>query len=364
MPQPPGHHEPRIYAIYGTNPTVMAKEMLDQADVAASVPSGARISLKPNLVVSRPAAGGATTHPEIVAGIIEYFRDHGCHDIEIIESAWVGDDTARAFANCGYVDLAKKYGVVLHDLKADSSTPVPTPAGTIRICDRALAADFLVNVPVLKGHCQTRMTCALKNMKGCIPDTEKRRFHRDGLDQCIAALAAVLKPHLTLVDGICGDVDFEEGGNPVTANRMFLARDSVAMDAYGATLMGIPPAEVGYIGLAEKYGAGTMNVAAGDIVELNHPAPGTPSGASGMVAQLVRDVRADGACSACYANLVHALKRSGRRRRAQGPIHIGQGWRNARPSGIGIGDCCRGVVGTCVPGCPPTALAIVAAISE
>ena len=37
------------------------------------------------------------------------------------------------------------------------------------ICDSALALDFLINDPVLKGHCQTKITCALKNMKGLIP---------------------------------------------------------------------------------------------------------------------------------------------------------------------------------------------------
>ena len=25
--------------------------------------------------------------------------------------------------------------------------------------------DFMINVPVMKGHCQTKITCALKNMK-------------------------------------------------------------------------------------------------------------------------------------------------------------------------------------------------------
>ena len=32
--------------------------------------------------------------------------------------------------------------------------------------------DFLINVPVMKGHCQTKITCALKNMKGLIPNSE------------------------------------------------------------------------------------------------------------------------------------------------------------------------------------------------
>ena len=58
------------------------------------------------------------------------------------------------------------------------------------------------------------MTCALKNLKGCLPDREKRNFHSDGLMKPIAALGAFLKPALVIVDSICGDLNFEEGEIP------------------------------------------------------------------------------------------------------------------------------------------------------
>ena len=53
----------------------------------------------------------------------------------------------------------------------------------LNVCERAANIDFLINVPVLKGHCQTKITCALKNMKGLIPNTEKRHFHAMGLHE-------------------------------------------------------------------------------------------------------------------------------------------------------------------------------------
>ncbi|MCC8189168.1 MAG: DUF362 domain-containing protein [Planctomycetes bacterium] len=351
----------KIFAVYGSDPAEMAKRLLEAADVAAAVPAGATISLKPNLVVGRPAAGGATTHPEILAGTIEYFQDHGHTHIEIIEGSWVGDDTGRAFAACGMNDIGKRYGVQLYDLKKDAATPIETPAGRINVCQRALASDFLINLPVLKGHCQTRMTCCLKNMKGCITDGEKRRFHRDGLDECIGALATAIVPHLNIVDGICGDLDFEEGGNPVQANRMLLGADPVKLDAYVCNLMGIPPAEIGYLVLAERYGVGEMGLEERDIVELNRPVIATGVKPSGAVQRLGRDVRADQACSACYANLIHALKRMGGCR--QGPLHIGQGWRDKKITGVGIGACC-GHADAAVPGCPPSALDIVETLSR
>lgn len=35
----------------------------------------------------------------------------------------------------------------------------------MKVSKEALATDFLINLPVLKGHCQTLMTCALKDIR-------------------------------------------------------------------------------------------------------------------------------------------------------------------------------------------------------
>ncbi len=354
----------KIHAVHGSDPAGMAKLLMASAGLDRAVPAGVRISLKPNLVVSRPAAGGATTHPEILAGVIEFLLDCGHRDIEIIEGSWVGDDTARAFAVCGMNDLGKKYGVRLYDLKKDATVAKDTPAGRVNVCKRALDSGFLINLPVLKGHCQTRMTCALKNMKGCISDAEKRRFHRDGLNEWIAALAAAIVPHVSIVDGICGDLDFEEGGNPVPANRMLLGADPVKLDAYACSLMGLSPAEVGYIPLAEEYGAGETGVEELDIVHVNEPVVVPGAKTTGTIRGLAKYLNADQACSACYANAVHAMKRLEERGAARGlpPLFIGQGWQGKTCDGVGIGRCAKGSRGN-VPGCPPAALDIVEALS-
>ena len=89
--------------------------------------------------------------------------------------------TDRGFRVCGYDRVGEQYGVPLCDLKKDRTRTVDTPLRPMEICCRALDADLLIDLPVLKGHCQTRMTCALKNCKGCLPDREKRRFHAEGL---------------------------------------------------------------------------------------------------------------------------------------------------------------------------------------
>ena len=261
----------RIYEIFGTNAHAMTRALMESAGAACKIPSGASVALKPNLVVAASPETGATTHAGVLSGAIEYLRDHGFRDISIIEGSWVGDDTGRAFRAAGYEAVGKKYGVPLFDLKRDKTRRVDTPLRPMDICCRALDADYLINLPVLKGHCQTAMTCALKNCKGCLPDREKRRFHAEGLMRPIAALAAALRPELTIVDSLCGDLDFEEGGNPVPTGRMLLGEDPVQLDAYGCRLMGLALEQAPYIQMAEAWGAGSTRLEEGDVVRLNEP---------------------------------------------------------------------------------------------
>ncbi len=352
----------KIYQIYGQDAHAMTLSLLEASNAIDRVPAGGSVALKPNLVIAGMPESGATTHAGVLSGAIEYFRDHGVQDISVIEGSWVGDETLRAMRRAGYDKVCRTYDVPFYDLKKDRTRPVNTPAGKIDVCCRALDAGLLVDLPVLKGHCQTVMTCALKNLKGCLPDREKRRFHAMGLTRPIAALGAALKPRLIIVDSICGDLNFEEGGTPVQTNRMYLGTDAVQLDAYSASLMGLSLSQVPYIGLAEEYGGGRASFDEGDIVNLNEPsaAAGYPK-PSGVVAQLTRRVRQDRACSACFANLVRALYASGYGKDLD--ICIGQGWQGKAFEGLGIGKCCRGAT-RCVMGCPPTAEAIANALED
>lgn len=266
-----------ILRSYGTDYKNMTKELLEAAAAAEAirVKCGSqsagrkiRIGIKPNLVCPTPADFGGTTHPEIVAGIIEYLLEHGFHsdEIEILEGSWVGDKTEEAFEYCGYNALRQEYGVKLTDTQKDKDIVSRDCAGLkLSICRHALELDYLINVPVLKGHCQTRITCALKNMKGLIPNSEKRRFHSLGLHEPIAHLNTVLKPDLIVIDHICGDPDFEEGGNPLTKSCIMTAQDPVLTDAYTAKVLGYETTDIDYITIAERLGVGSADLRAACI---------------------------------------------------------------------------------------------------
>ena len=181
----------QIWKLYGTDFTGMTKKLLEETELAALIgDKKTRIGIKPNLVVPSPAEFGGTTHPEVVAGIVEYLQEHGFENITIVEGSWVGDRTSEAYEYCGYRALCQKYGVPFVDGQKEKYHAVDCAGMKLNIINAVDRIDFLINVPVIKGHCQTRVTCALKNLKGLLPNSEKSRFHRMGLHKPIAHLQA------------------------------------------------------------------------------------------------------------------------------------------------------------------------------
>lgn len=346
-----------LYVLYGRHDEEMARVLLGRLDVARKIAALGKqrplVGIKPNLVVAQPAEWGATTSPGLVRGVVSYLLENGVNNLVIMESSWVGECTKQAFASCGYLEISREFGVPLLDLKDEPGVPVRAAEMEISVCRAALQADYLINMPVLKAHCQTKMTCALKNLKGCIPDSEKRRFHRLGLHRPIAALNKALRSHLVLADALNGDLCHEEGGTPVGMDRIIACHDPVLADVYAAELLGYRPEDIPYLGLAAELGVGSASLAAGAVIELNRGTGITGPQREREAAGLQQWISEQQACSPCFGSLIHALHRL----REQGKltfraqIGVGQGFRG-RHGRIGVGECTAGF--DChVPGCPP-----------
>ena len=250
-----------IIQIQGMEYKEMTKQLLNKCALATLIPSKVSlIGIKPNLVAPVPAEFGGTTHPEVVAGIIEYLQENGFTNLQIMEGSWVGDKTEESFEVCGYRMLSEQYGVPLIDAQKEKSMPVQCGDMELQICECAKKVDFMINVPVMKGHCQTKITCALKNMKGLLPNKEKRHFHAMGLHRPIAHLGLGIHQDFILVDNICGDLDFEDGGNPFIMNRLFAGLDPVLIDAYVCAELHYKPEDVPYVKMAEELGVGSADL--------------------------------------------------------------------------------------------------------
>ena len=351
----------QIYVVSGTEYKAMTRQILTVCRLADLIGGrGTRIGIKPNLVSASEASYGATTHPEIVEGIIEYLQERGFSNIVMLESSWVGGRTRDAYTLCGYDRIEEKYGVPFYDLQKDSSFSCDCAGMDISVCSHVKDIDFLINVPVVKGHCQTKITCALKNLKGLIPGREKRRFHSMGLHKPIAHLNAGIRQDFIVADNICGDLDFEDGGNPVVMNRILAGRDPVLMDAYVCHLMHYEVDEVPYIRMAEKLGVGCADILKADICMAQEDEEGFKEALSSLpisrkVVEVSDNVEEVESCSACYGYLIPALtklKEEGLLSNLHEKICIGQGFRD-KTGHLGVGHCTSHFLNH-VEGCPPT----------
>lgn len=362
-----------IYRLNSSNQTrdlrILTEKLLDTACLEEMLPKNrkSRIGIKPNLVVARPAHEGATTHPDIAAGVIIYLKKRGYHNLVILEGSWVGDSTVKAFSKCGYTNLSLEFNVQLFDTQKDSVITRKIEDYKLSICSVMETIDYLINLPVLKGHCQTRYTGALKNLKGCIPDSEKRRYHSNGLHEPIARLNQLISQDFIVMDGICGDPTFEEGGSPSSMNRILCSADPVLLDSYGAALLGYTPDEIPY--LTKSSALGTGNLWDGDesaVLEVNSHEGSASVDPDPELARLKQRIDDREACSSCYAALISALRQKGQ---AADPIEgiqsiegiqyaVGRYFRSGELPGhashsIGIGTCTSRFPRS-VPGCPPT----------
>lgn len=173
-----------------------------------------------------------------------------------------------------------------------------------------------------------------------------------GLHKPIAHLNAGIRQDFIVIDHICGDLSFEEGGSPVTRNCIMAAVDPVLVDSYVCSLLGYETEEVEYIGLAESLGVGSSDLSQMRLITCEgEPYEDLPARGILDVSYAVDEVDS---CSACYGVLIPVLgrlKTEGLLDRLPGRIAIGQGHRG-RKGLLGIGNCTSGF-DICVKGCPP-----------
>ncbi len=142
---------------------------------------------------------------------------------------------------------------------------------TIRNCD------FLVNVPVLKIHTGTAITCCLKNYVGAAPReayAAPGRWTNAGLhqqhslegrqDSFICDLASFHPPDYNVLDGIRGlQYNAHNNGRPdqtVRSNLILAGEDPVAIDAVAAYLTGFNPWDLDYLHMAAQRDMGTFEM--------------------------------------------------------------------------------------------------------
>jgi len=252
----------RVAIIKGPDPTettVKALESLKQ-DLYAVLSTEKPILIKPNYITAQHPSTGITTDGRVVEGVVKFLKEHGKNNIIIGEgSGWA--DTFEAFKVAGIDKISEKWKVKLVDLNKDVFVevypPNPFALKKVKVAKTALES-IIISVPKLKVHRLATVTLGIKNMMGAL--ASKGSMHNGRLNENIADLASMLKPSLTVIDGIIAGEGHETSGNPVKMDLIIAGTDPVAVDAVGAAVMGIQPAEVKHLVLAERKGLGTCRL--------------------------------------------------------------------------------------------------------
>lgn len=229
------------------------------------VKSGQTVLVKPNIGWDATPERAANTNPYLVGRIIKHCLSAGAKSVMVFDNPC--DEWTRCYTNSGIEKAVRDAGGKIVSGKEESdyketSIPRGVKLKSARIHKLVLESDVFINVPVLKNHGGATMTIAMKNLMGAVWD--RRYYHRNGLQQCIADFVTYRKPDLNVVDGY--RVMKRNGPRGVSVNDVvemkyqILAKDIVATDAAAAKIFGIDPKDVKHIMLAEEMGVGTTHL--------------------------------------------------------------------------------------------------------
>jgi uncharacterized protein (DUF362 family) len=244
-----------------------ARELVRRAVLALGgmerfVSRGDIVAVKPNIGWDRVPAQAANTNPQVVSAVVELCLEAGAKEVVVTDASC--NEARRSFQRSGIWRAA-------HDAGARVVLPGPQRFRRMRLKGELLdewpvytpllEADKLINVPVVKHHNLSRYTGAMKNWYGVLGG-RRNRLHQQ-IDLSIADLATFMRPTLTIMDATRVLIqNGPQGGNlndTLELHQVIATLDEVAGDTYGARLIGVDPAQVGFLRLGVERGLGVMN---------------------------------------------------------------------------------------------------------
>jgi len=263
---------PRLVVAHGSDPAAMVKAAVwELGGMERFVRRGETVLVKPNMAWDRTPEQGANTHPDVVAELVRQCRTAGAARVIVADNPV--HDASRVAARSGIAAAASAAGAEL--LWAAGAAFVPAAIGGVvlaswEVLEVALQVDRLINVPVVKHHSLSRLTCGLKNHMGLLGGS-RGRLHQE-IHASVVDLAAAIRPTLTVVDATRVMVRNGPTGGRLddlkTVNAVAAGTDAVACEAWAARQLGLDPHDVAAIVQAEGRGLGRVSGGVGPVTEV------------------------------------------------------------------------------------------------
>lgn len=228
-----------------------------------------RVLIKPNLVVWLDGVNfpkfGVLTTARLIEDMVILLAERGVKDITLAEGAVEfekGGESmlAQAVRGMNLTKLCRRHGVKVVDVHQGAFRKVEVEGLEFAVSEAVFSADFLIDLPVLKTHSQSRVSLGVKNLKGLLNIASRKRCHNAsagrGLEHYLARLPDLAYPSLTVIDGI---FSLERGplytGLAHRSDMIVASRDVIAADQVAAALLGFQPGEVPHLKMAaDKQG--------------------------------------------------------------------------------------------------------------
>ncbi len=247
----------KVAKIKFTSYAESAGRALDEIGAGGKLPQDGLIIIKPNLTnADRPPV---TTNVGIAEAVFRYCREKTTAEIAIGEGCGKGKTEDALKAN-GYTELASRYGLRLLDFNAEKAVKLRRKDALqlkeLYIPEIVIDA-FVISVPVLKDHCFTTTTIAMKNMFGIVPapyyrgSWNKSKLHSPSTHKSVVDVCLYKKPGLSIVDASVALTGMHLSGIEKKIGLILASFDPVAVDVEGSRLLGHDPDRIEYLKLAE-----------------------------------------------------------------------------------------------------------------
>ncbi len=255
---------PALAAVEGESPAAITKEAISVlGGMGKFVGKGDRVVIKPNIGWDRTPEMAACTNPEVVRTLVELVLDAGAKKVIVIDNTT--NQAKRCYVRSGIQEAVKQAGGDMLFVDDYRVKKMPLKGEWLKDWEVLLdvvEADKLINVPIAKHHSLCRLTLGAKNWLGATGGA-RNQFHQS-LDKAVVDLAAFFKPQLTVLDAYRILVRNGPQGGRVSDTELrktvIAGTDPVAVDAYGASLFGVEPRELPYLGLSRDRGLGEFDL--------------------------------------------------------------------------------------------------------
>ena len=233
------------------------------------IKKGDRVLLKVNAAFASPAMLSATTHPAIIAEMTRLCFRAGAASIVVTDNPI--NDPASCFTLTGIADAARSAGAQVLLPRDDLFSPMTVKGAKLIRNWPVLYKPFkditkVIGMAPLKDHHRSGASMTMKNWYGLLGG-RRNLFHQD-IHSIIMELAMMVKPSLVILDATTSMMANGPTGGSLSdlknTNTMVVGTDQVAVDAFGASLIGRSLDELPFIGKAEAAGIGTA-----DYLKLN-----------------------------------------------------------------------------------------------